>query len=101
MSNVREYGEAHGCFGEALGGGRSPDAATVFATRVFGDLVFSSFWTVGKDLSNPSREVLNELLVLLSAPFSFALYLRHREWQAGLVYVIAVLWLAFRMRPTP
>ncbi len=36
-----------------------------------------------------------------SAPFSFALYLRHREWQAGLVYVLAILWLAYPMRPTP
>ena len=35
-----------------------------------------------------------------SAPFSFALYMRHREWQAGLVFVLVVLWLAFfRMRP--
>ena len=34
------------------------------------------------------------------APFSFALYMRHREWQAGLVFVLVVLWLAFfRMRP--
>lgn len=36
-----------------------------------------------------------------SAPFSLALYLRHREWQAGLVFVLAMVWLAFRMRPTP
>ena len=35
------------------------------------------------------------------APFSFALYLRHREWQAGLVFVLAMLWLAYRMRPMP
>jgi len=32
------------------------------------------------------------------APFSLALYLRHREWQAGLVYVVAMAWLYFRMR---
>lgn len=31
-------------------------------------------------------------------PFSFPLYLRHREWQAGLVYVVAVAWLTFRLR---
>ena len=36
-----------------------------------------------------------------AAPFSFALYLRHREWQAGLVYVLAIAWLAYRMRPAP
>ena len=30
-----------------------------------------------------------------SAPFSFALFLRHKEWQAGLVYVRVVAWLAF------
>jgi protein-S-isoprenylcysteine O-methyltransferase Ste14 len=35
-----------------------------------------------------------------SAPFSFALYMRHREWQAGLVFVLVILWLAlFRLRP--
>ena len=28
------------------------------------------------------------------APFSFALYLRHREWQAGLVFVLVMLWFA-------
>lgn len=28
--------------------------------------------------------------------FSWALYLRHREWQAILVYVLAVAWLAYR-----
>jgi protein-S-isoprenylcysteine O-methyltransferase Ste14 len=32
------------------------------------------------------------------APFSAALYMRHREWQAGLVYVIVLGWLYFRMR---
>ena len=32
------------------------------------------------------------------SPFSLALYLRHREWQAGLVYVIAMAWLYFRMQ---
>ena len=31
------------------------------------------------------------------APFSFALYLRHREWQAGLVYVLVVAWLAYAL----
>jgi protein-S-isoprenylcysteine O-methyltransferase Ste14 len=30
--------------------------------------------------------------------FDFGLYLRHREWQAGLVYVVAMAWLYFRMR---
>lgn len=29
-------------------------------------------------------------------PFSFALYMRHGEWQALLVYVVAVAWLFFR-----
>jgi protein-S-isoprenylcysteine O-methyltransferase Ste14 len=29
-------------------------------------------------------------------PFSFALYMRHREWQAGLVFVLVILWLALR-----
>lgn len=33
------------------------------------------------------------------APFSLALYMRHREWQAGLVYTLAIIWLALRMRP--
>jgi protein-S-isoprenylcysteine O-methyltransferase Ste14 len=32
------------------------------------------------------------------SPFSFALYMRHAEWQAGLVYVVVVAWLYFRMR---
>ena len=31
-------------------------------------------------------------------PFSFPLYLRHREWQAGLVYIVAVAWLTFRLQ---
>jgi protein-S-isoprenylcysteine O-methyltransferase Ste14 len=31
-------------------------------------------------------------------PFSFPLYLRHREWQAGLVYVVAVVWLTYRLQ---
>jgi protein-S-isoprenylcysteine O-methyltransferase Ste14 len=31
-------------------------------------------------------------------PFSFRLYLWHREWQAGLVYVVAVAWLTFRLQ---
>ena len=36
------------------------------------------------------------------APFSFALYMRHREWQAGLVFVLVMLWLTlFRLRPAP
>jgi len=29
-------------------------------------------------------------------PFSFDLYMKHGEWKAGLVYVAAVAWLAFR-----
>jgi len=33
-----------------------------------------------------------------ASPFSLGLYLRHREWQAGLVYVVAMAWLYFRMR---
>ena len=32
-------------------------------------------------------------------PFSLALYMRHREWQAGLVYVLAIAWLIIRIRP--
>jgi protein-S-isoprenylcysteine O-methyltransferase Ste14 len=31
-------------------------------------------------------------------PWSFGLYLRHREWQAGLVFVLTLLWFAVRMR---
>lgn len=31
--------------------------------------------------------------------FSLALYMRHKEWQAGVVYVLAVAWLVFRIRP--
>ncbi len=27
-------------------------------------------------------------------PFSWALYFRHREWQAGLVFVLVIVWLA-------
>ena len=33
-----------------------------------------------------------------TAPFSFALYMRHREWQAGLVFVLVILWFAL-VRP--
>jgi hypothetical protein len=33
-----------------------------------------------------------------AAPFSFALYMRHREWQAGLVFVLVILWFAL-VRP--
>jgi len=29
-------------------------------------------------------------------PFSFDLYMKHGEWKAGLVYVAAVAWLAYR-----
>ena len=29
-----------------------------------------------------------------AAPFSLALYMRHREWQAGLVFVLVMLWFA-------
>lgn len=36
-----------------------------------------------------------------STPFSYALYLRHSEWQAALVYILALIWLFFRMRPSP
>jgi protein-S-isoprenylcysteine O-methyltransferase Ste14 len=31
-------------------------------------------------------------------PCSFPLYLRHREWQAGLVYLVAIAWLTFRLQ---
>ena len=31
------------------------------------------------------------------APFSFDLYMRHGEWKAALVYVLAIAWLAWRM----
>jgi len=31
-----------------------------------------------------------------SSSFSWSLYMRHREWQAALVYALAVAWLAFR-----
>lgn len=31
------------------------------------------------------------------APFSFALYLRHREWRAALAFVLAIAWLAWNM----
>ncbi|HEX3160206.1 MAG TPA: isoprenylcysteine carboxylmethyltransferase family protein [Gemmatimonadaceae bacterium] len=34
-------------------------------------------------------------------PWSLALYLRHKEWQAALVYVLAIAWLVYRLRPTP
>jgi len=30
-------------------------------------------------------------------PFSFALYMRHGEWRAALVFVLVSLWLAFRV----
>jgi protein-S-isoprenylcysteine O-methyltransferase Ste14 len=30
-------------------------------------------------------------------PFSFALYMRHGEWRAALVYVLVAAWLAFRV----
>ncbi len=36
-----------------------------------------------------------------STPFSYALYLRHSEWQAALVYILALIWLYFRMQPSP
>ena len=29
-----------------------------------------------------------------AAPFSLALYMRHREWQAGLVFVLVMVWFA-------
>ncbi len=31
-------------------------------------------------------------------PFSFALYMKHGEWKAALVYVLALAWLAYRVR---
>ena len=31
-------------------------------------------------------------------PFSFALYMRHREWQAGLVFLLVMVWFAV-LRP--
>ena len=31
------------------------------------------------------------------APFDFSLYMRHREWRALLVFVLAIVWLAVRM----
>jgi hypothetical protein len=31
-----------------------------------------------------------------SSPFSFQLYMKHGEWKAALVYVLAVAWLAWR-----
>lgn len=34
-----------------------------------------------------------------SPGWSAALYMRHREWQALLVYVLALCWLAIRIRP--
>jgi len=33
-----------------------------------------------------------------STPFSFQLYMRHGEWRAGLVYVLAMAWLLLRYR---
>jgi protein-S-isoprenylcysteine O-methyltransferase Ste14 len=30
-------------------------------------------------------------------PFSFALYMKHGEWKAALVFVLAVVWLVIRM----
>ena len=30
-------------------------------------------------------------------PFSFALYMKHGEWKAALVYVLAIAWLYWRM----
>ena len=30
-------------------------------------------------------------------PWSSALYLKHKEWQAALVYVLAIAWIAWRM----
>lgn len=32
------------------------------------------------------------------SPFSFPLYMRHGEWRAGLVYVLAMAWLLLRFR---
>ena len=32
------------------------------------------------------------------APFSFALYLRHAEWQAGVVFVVVLAWMYLRLR---
>ena len=31
-------------------------------------------------------------------PFSFALYMRHGEWRAALVYVLAITWLVIRYK---
>ncbi len=33
--------------------------------------------------------------------FSPALYMKHGEWKAGLTYVVAMAWLALRMKPGP
>jgi protein-S-isoprenylcysteine O-methyltransferase Ste14 len=33
-------------------------------------------------------------------PFSFALYMRHKEWRAALTYVLAMIWLALRAAHT-
>ena len=36
-----------------------------------------------------------------AAPFSFRLYMKHGEWKAALVYMLAVAWLAFRTVRAP
>ena len=49
------------------------DPAAVLDAGVLGDPPFDSRWTGGKDLPDPSRELSDELLIKLGAPFRFPL----------------------------
>lgn len=61
--------------------GRFPDAYSGYATNV--PLFFPRPTPWRGDAGSSNR-------------FDFALYMKHGEWKAGVTYVLAMIWLAFR-----
>src|SRR2546430_16028331 len=73
VSDVRDYGEAHGVFIHFLCQVRTSNAATVFQTGMFGDLLFSASRQPWKNFANPGGEPIDEGFVEFCSPFGFSL----------------------------
>src|SRR5262249_40586918 len=83
VPDVRPHGQADRLLVKTLGGGRSPDPATIFQTSVFGDSWFTSCGTARKEFSYSFCKTLYIHLVQFFSPNGFALSAPRSDFLVG------------------
>src|SRR5262249_26662504 len=83
VPDVRPHGQADRLLVKTLGGGRSPDPATIFQTSVFGDSCFTSCGTARKEFSYSFCKTLYIHLVQFFSPNGFALSAPRSDFLVG------------------